>query len=245
MNVLLLRLDAPLMSFGTVAVDYRRPSGSFPALSMIAGLLGAALGYYRHEAGKLQRLQERILFAARIDRSGEPLRDYQTVDLGQPWMDGTKKGVGWTTRGRMEVRRGSGENRTGTHIRYRDYWSNRVVMVALTLAEEDEVPVLDELATALTVPIHPLYFGRKSCPPAAPIFMGMTRSSALRDALERTARSEHSDLGPLHAQWPPEEGGEGEETVLWDRRDWASQVHTGSRVVLRGMVDPPEQEVIA
>ena len=45
MQVLLLNLQAPLMSFGGPQVDHIGPTGRFPTVSQITGLLGNALGY--------------------------------------------------------------------------------------------------------------------------------------------------------------------------------------------------------
>ena len=61
---LLLRLEAPLMSFGTTAVDHRRPVQAWPAVSMLTGLLANALGWERSDNVALDRLQARIRWAA-------------------------------------------------------------------------------------------------------------------------------------------------------------------------------------
>lgn len=166
MKVLILRLEAPLMSFGTVAVDNWRPSGPFPALPAVTGLLGAALGHKRHQTDALQRLQERLRLASRIDRRGQALTDYQTVDLGQPRMDGSDKGVGWTTRHQVEAR-GKGQSNRGTHIHRRQYWADAVATLAITLEPAEEDPSVGQVAEALRRPCHPLFLGRKGCPPAA------------------------------------------------------------------------------
>ena len=49
---LILRLDAPLVSFGGEAIDHYGVIRPFPAKSMIAGLIGNALGFERYEADK-------------------------------------------------------------------------------------------------------------------------------------------------------------------------------------------------
>jgi CRISPR system Cascade subunit CasD len=96
---LLLRLEAPLMSFGTTAVDHRRPVQAWPAVSMLTGLLANALGWQRSDAQALDALQARIRWAARIDRAGVALSDFQTAQL-------SKADKGWTTRGVVEGRGG-------------------------------------------------------------------------------------------------------------------------------------------
>jgi CRISPR system Cascade subunit CasD len=52
---LLMRLEAPLMSFGTTAVDHRRPIQPWPAVSMLTGLLANALGWDRSDTVALDR----------------------------------------------------------------------------------------------------------------------------------------------------------------------------------------------
>jgi len=128
MEVLLLRWDAPLMSFGGVMVDQHGPTERFPGVSLLAGLFANALGYCHGDADKLEALQARIEYAARWDVGPKPLLDYHTVDLGQPKMCEP----GWTTRGEPE-HRGGGTAKTGTHIRYRHYWANGVMTLAVVL----------------------------------------------------------------------------------------------------------------
>ena len=45
-RILLLRLEAPLMSFGSVLVDKRGPTDRHPGTALITGLLANALGAY-------------------------------------------------------------------------------------------------------------------------------------------------------------------------------------------------------
>lgn len=243
MNVLILRLEAPLMSFGTVAVDNWRPTGPFPAASAVTGLLGAALGIKRHQTGALQRLQDRVRLASRVDRRGDPLTDYQTVDLGQPWMDGSDKGVGWTTRHRIEAR-GKGQANRGTHIRHREYWADAVATLAVSLDPSDENPTVEETAEALRHPYYPLFLGRKSCPPSEPVFVEQLERDSLRAALESVPAHSRADGGELPAQWPADEADDGEQQIIRDRRDWPNQIHAGSRRAARGTIAPivPEDE---
>ena len=83
---LVLRLEAPLLAFGGVTIDHVGVTRDFPALSMLTGFLANALGWARTDWEKHQALQDRLMFAARIDRSDEagPLTDVQnaTVKIG-------------------------------------------------------------------------------------------------------------------------------------------------------------------
>jgi len=235
MEVLLLRFDAPLMSFGGTMVDQNGPTDRFPATSLLAGLLGNALGYTHRHSIELGRLQQRIIYAARWDRSPRPLLDYHTVDLGQEKM----ASPGWTTRGEPE-HRGRGEANQGTHIRYRHYWADGVMTVALAL-DDDSAPSLDDLAQALRRPARPLFLGRKACLPAAPILLGRTQATDVLDALVAAppAGAAHGGRAPLECEacWPVDLATtQGRVTTIWDRRDWTNQVHAGSRERREGLL---------
>jgi CRISPR system Cascade subunit CasD len=229
---LLLRFDAPLMSFGGVQVDRHGVTERFPGTSMLTGLVANALGYEHREFERLERLQERIVYAARCDRSGVRLVDFHTVDLGQPFMQD-----GWTTSGRPEGRAG-GEAKTGTHIRLRHYIADAVYTVALTLDPADETPSIEALEAALREPERPLFIGRKTCLPAAPMVLGRsiaaTPFGALRDAEPIGARG---DREFPRVWWPDGVGPDGDRTIaVSDRRDWPNQIHAGRRFVREGRV---------
>jgi CRISPR system Cascade subunit CasD len=194
---------------------------------MLAGLLGNALGWDHRDTAKLQRLQARLRFAARWDAEPEPLLDYQTVDLGHEFLVDT----GWTTRGRLEKRAGDKTNATGTHIRYRHHWANGVLTIALAL-EGNGAPTLDDLDRALCTPARPLYLGRKPCLPAAPILHARREASGVKVAL---AAEPLADIGSrrrprkITALWPVDEGEGAMVEERFDARDWANNIHMGSR----------------
>lgn len=234
MDCLLLRLDAPLMSFGSVVVDQLNPTWRFPARSMLVGLLGNALGWDHRDADRLQALQDRLRFAARWDAEPEPLTDYQTVDLGQDFMCDT----GWTTRGRREDR-GKGDATRGTHIRSRDHWANGVATVAVAL-DGDGDPTPDALQAALRTPARPLFFGRKPCLPAAPLLIGRRHAAGVKAAL---AAEPLADVAPrrrpvrIAALWPQDEGDGAQTEERYDRRDWTHNVHRGSERYAVGFLE--------
>jgi CRISPR system Cascade subunit CasD len=174
---LLMRLEAPLMSFGTTAVDHRRPIQPWPAVSMLTGLLANALGWDRSDTVALDRLQARLRWAARIDRPGEPLNDFQTAQLSQ-------SDRGWTTRGVVEERGGGADSYKSPHLRSRDYRADASVLVAVRLDEADEAPTLVQLASALDNPQRPLFLGRKGCLPATRICLGIADAVDAVQALE-------------------------------------------------------------
>ncbi|MEQ8457569.1 MAG: type I-E CRISPR-associated protein Cas5/CasD [Sandaracinaceae bacterium] len=237
MRALLLRLDAPLMSFGGVIVDQHGFTESFPTKSMLTGLCANALGYERRDAERHQDLQGRLEYAARQDREPERMEDYHTVDLGQPHLLDRS----WTTRGAPEERRGGAEARRGTHIRYRHYLADGVYTVALTLRGADTTPTLDELAQALCVPARPLSLGRRPCVPSAPVLLGERQGPDLLAILgiEPLCRPRPERAHRARAWWPTRAGlrrGEREVEVC-DERDWLNQVHVGRRTVYEGWLE--------
>ena len=244
MDVLLLRFDAPLMSFGAPIVDNQGEIQPYPALSMMTGLLGNALGFDHSEFGRLERLQERLRYASRQDRRGRRIEDYQTVDLSKPYMDDDRA---WTTYGQTESRAG-GSASGGTHIRHRDYWADAVHTVAVTLNDPADAPTLDDLAAAVQHPVRPLFLGRKPCLPADSLFADRMQADSLPDALVHAPLHARADDGPtFSAWWPthPDADDPSNEALdvdlrepVTDRRDWKNQIHVGERWIVNGTVRP-------
>jgi CRISPR system Cascade subunit CasD len=234
MRWLVLRLRAPMASFGGAAIDAHGVTRDFPAASALTGLLGAALGYDRADAAALDALQARLVLGAR--RENDPvlgrLTDFQTAKLGA-------NDQGWTTRGAPEGRAGGGPTYDSPHIRWRDHHADSVVTVVLRLDPADATPTLDDLAAALDRPEWPLFVGRKACPPSDRINGGFTEAATARDALIGLARVVPGE-GTLRALWPSAEGAEGADRVaaLCDQRDWRSGLHGGERGVAEGRITP-------
>lgn len=76
MNTLLLRLAAPLQSWGAGAKFDRRETQRLPTKSGVVGLLACALGRRRTES--VDDLTS-LIFGVRADQAGELLRDYHTA----------------------------------------------------------------------------------------------------------------------------------------------------------------------
>lgn len=239
MRVLLLRFDAPLMSFGDVRVDARGPIRDHPGLGQLTGLFGNALGWDHADAELLAQLQGRLLLASRCDRNGERRTDYQTVDLGQDFM----LQPGWTTRGAVESRKG-GTASEGTHIRKRDFHCGRIQTVAVALLSADETPTVDDLATALDAPARPLFLGRKPCLPSGRLNLGVVDAQSLTAALMQAPawHHRHAQPSPTPSDWeawwpedpmvpPPPHT---RLVAVVDARDWRGQVVVGRRLIRYG-----------
>ncbi len=239
-DVLLLRLDAPLLSFGAPIVDNLGVIQRFPARSMITGLLGNALGYDHRDAARLEALQGRLKVASRCDRPGTKVTDFQTVDLGQDFL-----AEGWTTRHEPQGR--DGGTSKGTHIRYRDYWADAVFTVALRLEPAEVAPAVADLEAALKSPERPLFLGRKACLPSGPIALGRVQANDLLEALRQAPLLPGWRLDgrqTFEASWPAEDGSSGQPSALLpttDERDWRQQVHGGRRFVRVGTIEIKER----
>lgn len=219
MNVLLLRLEAPLMAFGGVMVDSLGVTDDLPSASLLAGLLGNALGYRRTEYARLQALQDRLRYAVRIDRAGRRIVDYQTADLN-------KDDAGWTTRGVPEGRAGGSGTYEGQHQRYRHYHADAAVTVALSLESDDEGPNLEALAAALDQPARPLFIGRKPCLPAERLLLGLVQADSLQQALRTAPLAADPDERPR--RYVQRQGAlDARALGVHGRRNWRANVHQG------------------
>jgi CRISPR system Cascade subunit CasD len=246
MKALIIRLDAPMISFGSVMVDQHGYIHRFPGMAMFTGLVANALGWEHSQFERLQELQSRLEYAARWDVQPERMVDYHTVDLSQSKM----KESGWTTRGKPEHRRGAKDTREGTHQRYRHYWIDGLMTVALALRGDGQ-PNLAVVYDALRRPARPLFIGRKTCLPARPLLDPRTPVAEGENLLEilrqvpswdRSGNKQDEDLS-LMACWPMELGVTDRDMIrrVFDLRNWFNNVPTGSRWQAEGMLRVAEQ----
>ena len=78
MATLLLRLAAPMQSWGTDSKFETRRTDRFPSKSGIIGLLAAALGLRRDQSAELAPLNG-LRFGVRTDQEGTLMVDFHTV----------------------------------------------------------------------------------------------------------------------------------------------------------------------
>ncbi|MDK3016473.1 type I-E CRISPR-associated protein Cas5/CasD [Pseudodonghicola flavimaris] len=219
-----LRLAAPLMAFGGVAIDHVGPTREYPSASALTGLFANALGWRRQDRAKHQALQDRLVFGAlSVLPKGEtvPLvvTDTQNAKL-------EKSDRGWTTWGQPEGR--AGATYDSPHRRRRDYLADHETRVVLRLSDGNG-PGLEELAAALDRPARPLFIGRKPCLPTSRLFVGWVGGVSVHDAL--------AALGIRGRALWPDEGGAYPGALrydLADLRNWQSGLHGGSRIVYEG-----------
>lgn len=242
---LILTLEAPLMAFGDEIVDAYGRVRDFPGVSNLTGLLANALGWTRGERQSHQRLQERLVFAVRLDRPGIEIADFQTAKL-------EANDRGWTTRGVFEGRAGGAATYESPHIRYRDMIADAALTVALGLEPAQEAPTLDDLAAALDAPARPLFLGRKPCLPARPLLAPESAGRFVEapDAFTAVSRApfavDDAD-GNRDGAIVVGPGLRGlaesfQRKFVADERNWMSGVHGGGRVFARGRMRPPPSD---
>ena len=155
--VLVLRLAAPLQSWGSSSQNNRRETDLQPTKAGVIGLLAAARGLRR--ADSIEELVN-LELGVRVDQPGSVLRDYHTVsDLrGRPLLSAnvTAKGAQKPT-----------SPKKFTHVTQRFYLQD-ACFVAAVRGPSALVPALAE---ALQRPAFPLALGRRSCPPTQPLLL--------------------------------------------------------------------------
>ncbi len=157
MPTLLLRLAAPMQSWGASSRFTVRDTVREPTKSGVVGLIAAALGRLR--TAPLDDLAA-LRMGVRIDRPGRVAMDYHTA---------------------QNVYKASGRIKA-TEVSRRYYLADAVFLVGL---EGDDQAWLARIHQALRNPRWTLYLGRKAFVPAEPIWLvdGMTELSLL-DALK-------------------------------------------------------------
>ena len=161
---LLLRLAGPLQSWGYRSRFSDRDTGAEPTKSGVVGLLCCAMGRNRRTPPTdMAQLRMHV----RVDREGTLLKDFHTAGGGR--FRGSTDYFAPTSSG------GKAHNPVVTE---RHYLQEASFLVAL---EGDEA-LLKELACGLADPVWPLALGRRSCPPAEPVLVGL-RARPAADAL--------------------------------------------------------------
>lgn len=175
MNTLLLRLAGPLQAWGDESRFAQRQTRREPTKSGIIGMLAAAQGRRRTEP--LEDLVS-LDFAVRIDQPGSVLRDFHTAIRWDP-TDSSK--------------------RVSMPLSHRYYLQDAVFVAGVS----GEPTVVNALAAAVRSPHWAPFLGRRSCPPARPVFMGVVDKdarTAVRDAEWQAASWHQADMARRHRE---------------------------------------------
>ncbi|QFY41335.1 type I-E CRISPR-associated protein Cas5/CasD [Candidatus Methylospira mobilis] len=184
METLVFQLQAPLSSWGDVAVGEYRPSAEYPSQSAIQGLLGAALGIVRDDDAAQTSLRTGYRLAVGVLSQGRLLRDYHTAQV--PGRSDLKKRPHSTRRDELSLPKTD----LNTILSSRDYRQDAAALVAVQTVANAPYS-LTQLAEALKKPKFVLYLGRKSCPVAAPVYprvlSALTINAAFTEYLQQLA----------------------------------------------------------
>lgn len=230
-STLTLLLAGPLQSWGEASRHMTRGTLPHPSKSGVAGLLAAALGYPRGDTriGELARLR----FGVRIDQPGQLLTDYHTVS-----------GASRSPLVRKEQRLptadgGSLQAGESMKVTRRQYLADAKFVAAF----HGDPGLLARAWDALARPRYPLYLGRRSCPPAAPVRLRLWTETGLETALAGTpwtasphaARQARRDL-PVIVDDP------GGEETFYDQPvpSRPFQLEHTARLATRGSVPVPD-----
>jgi CRISPR system Cascade subunit CasD len=167
MNTLLIRLSAPMQSWGTQSRFTVRDTGLEPSKSGVLGLLCAALGIDRENDAGLQPLAS-LHMGIRVDREGLLRVDFHTVqDIMKADGDKPKKP----------------KDPKYSSLSNRYYLANAVFLVGL---ESEDPALLEKIQAALGKPIWALFLGRKAFVPSEPVLLedGLRKGESLEAALK-------------------------------------------------------------
>ena len=146
--ILLLRLTAPMQSWGVMSRFSRRDTGKEPSKSGVIGLLCAALGISRDGANMENPLFAELIklkMGVRVIREGILQSDYHTA-----------QNIAKADRGIKD-----------TELSTRFYLADADFVVAL---EGENQETLEMVQKALKNPKWQLFLGRKAFAPAAPVY---------------------------------------------------------------------------
>ena len=163
-EMVILRLEGVLQSWGEEAKWNYRTTATFPSKSAIVGLIGAAMGIQRGDE-YLKVLSDKICIGIRADRSGIIIEDFQTT-TGMPEL--------FTAN---HAKRGKDSN---TILNPHYYLNDASFLVVL---ETDE-KTAEAIANAFANPVWPAYLGRKNCVPSTPVFVALKEFPDILSALK-------------------------------------------------------------
>ena len=182
MHALVMRWRGPLMSLAGARIDGYAQQMAIPSLTMVAGMLAAALGYRRGDP-RIEALADALHFGVVVHKPGTPLVDFQTADLAIIGMQRAVVDRHGTVR--IVKREGSGAAKD-RQMQYRPLLADGDMSVVASVAAPWTAP---QLLQALRTPVFPLCLGRQSCPAGGQVGEHVIEASSLEAALD-AVRSE-------------------------------------------------------
>lgn len=192
---IVLRFQAPMMSFGEGDWFDVRGTNTFPTKSAIVGFLACCQGIRRDEEERIRELSESIKITVRQDMAPIIIRDFQTV---------------------LATVNSNGNIVENPLVSPRHYLGEAAFTIWIRV---DNEALLAKLEKALKDPQWIPYLGRKSCPPSYPFYETTLKDTSLREAIEKVppltsddlALSQHKDRETRKSEntyllWSEEEG---------------------------------------
>lgn len=186
MTTLLVRLAGPLQSWGDSSRFTQRQTRKEPTKSGVIGLLASAQG--RRRTDPLEDLID-LEFAVRVDQPGSVRRDFQTA-------------IRWESEA---------ANKPTMPLSSRYYLEDAVFVAGLS----GDHALVAGLAQALRNPHWAPFLGRRSCPPAQPLLMGVVDNDVRTAVINapwqaagwHRAKVDHRATVPVRCDARPEELG--------------------------------------
>jgi CRISPR system Cascade subunit CasD len=197
---------------------------------MLTGLFASALGYTRGDHPRLQALQDCMQVGVVVHRSGVEINDYQIADLGKAHM----RGPMWSSGTLVAKREGSQVE--GLRPQQRPYRADADITAIVELGVDSPVNA-EQIIAALDQPVHPLFIGRSSCPPASKLAGPLIEASSLEAAVVGVARNHPGEIylpaGAATPSW-------GDMPLsIPGCRDWQSYRHAGADLYIMRLARSP------
>ena len=185
---LVFTIQAPLASWGDIAVGEWRGSWDRPSRSATLGVLGAALGIQRNDREGQSALRDGYRLAVRADNVGTVMQDYHTM---QSIPQNFVKKHALRTRAALWT---LDKEERQTILSRREYRQNSLYTVTIWATSVAKWS-LQELAEALRRPVYALYAGRRSNPVGLPLRPEVVEADTLADVFQHrsTLPAELSD----------------------------------------------------
>ena len=196
-SILFLRFEGPLQAWGDTSKFVVRRCMDAPTKSGVLGLICCAMGLSRQAARERLPKLNTLAMGVRLDRPGIRWWDYHTVGAGVGLL---------TAAGKLKT------GAPGTLITRREYLADASFLVAL----EGEAALINEVAVALASPKWPIFLGRKSCPPSAPVLAQPREGESWRNPM----RDEDLQTALRAVPWCPRYGSDKRPDALVSLIEW-------------------------
>lgn len=162
-----LYLSGMMQGYSESRFIFKRETKSVPTQRAVIGMIAAAEGILRDDAGALENLKNK-LHIVKIESTGTistKLTDFQTV---RPVENSKLSKLAGVCKEKPFLT-ASGSHKEALPLFEKEYITNDNFTVYVA-GKEDEIM---KAAEASQRPVFPVYLGRKCCPPAQPVFGGL------------------------------------------------------------------------